>query len=223
MSNLGQRLTQARKARLMSQAELARQSRVSQPTISDLEAGTQAGTKKIAELAGALKVDVNWLLTGRGEMEPRGGKRGAGSGADDDKHVYVPRVRGAVLSAGPGKVSWEHEELDQAHAFLRSWMRDKSLSPERCRIIDVIGDSMSPYLQDGDVVLVSLQHREIKSGEVYALAVGNELRVKRIVRRADGGLEIRSDNPSPQYPTELIEAKGIERVKVIGKVMWRAG
>ncbi len=221
MSNLGGRLIQARKHRGMSQAELARQSHVSQPTISDLEAGEQSGTKKAPELAHALKVDLNWLLTGRGEMEPRpAGKRG---GDGDERHVFVPKVKGAVLSAGPGKVSWEHEEVDHSHGFQRAWMRDKGLNPERCRIIQIAGDSMSPYLQDGDVVLVSLGHREIRSGEVYAIAVGDELRVKRLHRRADGGLDIVSDNRSPQYPTEHIDARGVERVNVIGKVIWRGG
>ena len=221
MSNLGTRLIQARKLRGMSQAELARRSGVSQPTISDLESGEQTGTKKAPELANALKIDLNWLLTGRGEMEPRPARRGAGD--DDERHVFVAKVQGAVLSAGPGKVSWEHEEVDHSHGFQRAWMRDKGLNPERCRIIQIAGDSMSPYLQDGDVVLVSLGHREIKSGEVYAIAVGDELRVKRLNRRADGGLDIISDNRSPQYPTEHIDARSVERVNVIGKVVWRGG
>lgn len=221
MSNLGERLIRARKQRGMSQAELARQSRVSQPTISDLESGAQTGTKKAPELANALKVDLNWLLTGRGEMEPRPARRAGVEG--DERHVFVPKVKGAVLSAGPGKVSWEHEEVDHSHGFQRTWMRDKGLNPERCRIIEIAGDSMSPYLQDGDVVLVSLASREIRSGEVYAIAVGDELRVKRLNRRADGGLDIISDNPSPQYPTEHIDPRSVERVNVIGKVVWRGG
>lgn len=219
MGNLGDRLIQARKHRGMSQAELARRSGVSQPTISDLEGGAQSSTRKAPELANALKVDLNWLLTGRGEMEPRPAGRRDG----DERHVFVARVKGAVLSAGPGKVSWEHEEVDHSHGFQRAWMRDKGLNPDRCRIIQIAGDSMSPYLQDGDVVLVSLAHRDIRSGEVYAIAVGDELRVKRINRRADGGLDIISDNRSPQYPTEHIDARGVERVNVIGKVIWRGG
>ena len=73
------------------------------------------------------------------------------------------------------------------------------------------------------LLIVSLGHREIRSGEVYAIAVGDELRVKRINRRADGGLDIISDNRSPQYPTEHIDARGVERVNVIGKVVWRGG
>ncbi len=220
MSHLGERLIQARKLRGTSQAELARRSGVSQPTISDLESGAQVGTKKAPELANALKVDLTWLLTGRGEIEPRPARRG---GDGEERLVFVARVRGAMASAGAGRIGWEHEEMDYAHGFLRSWMRDRGLNPERCRTILIGDDSMSPYLRNGDVVLVSLAHRELRSGEVYAIAVGEELRVKRINRRADGGLDIISDNRSPQYPAEHIDARGVERVNVIGKVIWRGG
>jgi len=210
MSHLGERLIQARKLRGTSQAELARRAGVSQPTISDLESGAQAGTRKAPELAHALKVDLSWLLTGRGEMEPRPARRDG-----DERHVHVVRVKGAVTSAGSGRISWEHEEVDHDHGFPRSWMRDRGLHPERCRTFRIGDDSMSPYLQDGDVVLLSLADRELRGGEVYAIAVSGELCIKRVHRRADGGLELISDNRSPHYPAE--------RANVIGKVVWRGG
>ncbi|MDB5978756.1 MAG: cI, partial [Nevskia sp.] len=72
-------------------------------------------------------------------------------------------------------------------------------------------------------VLVNMADRSIKSGEVYAIAVEDELRVKRLVRRTDGSLEVKSDNPSPQYPTEILEGTRIERLNVIGRVVWRGG
>jgi phage repressor protein C with HTH and peptisase S24 domain len=217
MTHLGERLIQARRLRGTSQAELARRSGVSQPTISDLESGAQAGTKKAPELAHALKVDLNWLLTGRGEIEPRPGRR------DDERHVFVARVEGAPVFTASGRIGWEHEEIDYSHGFQRSWLRERGLHPERCRTIRIRDDGMSPYLRDGDVVLVSLAHREIRSGEVYAIAVGEELRVKRIHRRADGGLDIISDNRSPQHPVEHVDVRSVERVSVIGQVMWRGG
>lgn len=218
MSHLGERLIQARKLRDISQAELARRSGVSQPTISDLESGAQAGTKKAPELASALKVDLTWLLTGRGEMEPRPARRDG-----EERQMFVARVRGAMVSTGPGRIGWEHEETDYAHGFQRSWMRDRGLNPERCRTVLIADDSMSPYLRGGDVALISLAHRELRGGEVYAIAVGEELRVRRINRRADGGLDLVSDNRSPQHPVEHIDARSVERVNVIGKVVWRGG
>jgi len=215
MSTLGERLIQARKLRGTSQAELARRSGVSQPTISDLESGGQAGTKKAPELASALKVDLAWLLTGRGEMEPRPARR-----EGEDRPVFVPLVRGAMVSAGAGRIGWEHEELDYTQGFQRSWMRERGLNPERCRTVLVGDDSMSPYLQPGDLALISLAHRELRSGEVYALAVGGELQLRRVNRRPDGGLDLVSDN---RAPAEYAGARGTERVNVIGKVMWRGG
>lgn len=82
---------------------------------------------------------------------------------------------------------------------------------------------MSPFLRSGDVVLVHVADHSIRNGEVYAIAVDDELRVKRLVQRADGGVEMHSDNPSPQYAMELIAADQIDRLNVIGRVVWRAG
>jgi phage repressor protein C with HTH and peptisase S24 domain len=177
----------------------------------------QMARKHVAVLTSLLGVSSDELLFGKistvaEEVPPEAAE-----------FTFVPRVYGPMLSAGPGRYAWKQEVVDNTHAFRREWLKQKGLFKDQCRLITVKGDSMSPYLQDGDIVLVNMADRTVKSGEVYAIAVEDELRVKRLVKRTDGALEVKSDNPSPQYPTEVLEGRKIERLNVIGRVVWRGG
>lgn len=107
-------------------------------------------------------------------------------------------------------------------AFRQDWLRTKSISARsNLRIMSVSGDSMEDYLQDGDTVMIDMGQKSVTDGQVYAISYGNELRVKRLRKRFDGGLIIQSDNP--HYAEETLTAKDASAVKVIGRVLWRAG
>lgn len=69
--DFGMRLRKARKDRGMGQEELAEKAGVSQSMISDLERGlskSPVGTNLVS-LAQTLKVNPDWLATGKGNME----------------------------------------------------------------------------------------------------------------------------------------------------------
>ena len=224
---LAHRIIEAREEAELTKAELARRVGVTRATVSMWESGQIESLKdgNLLMLSEVLDVNPRWLNSGRGFKRTQPPAQAASLQMRESaaSYIFLARVRGAMLSAGSGRVSWEHEEVDSFHAFRRDWMKRQGLAVKDCRIIGVQGDSMTPYLQDGDVVLVNMADRSIRSGEVYAIAVDDELRVKRLTKRADGSLEIRSDNPSPQYPVELVDRTKVERVNIIGKVVWRGG
>ena len=64
MSSLGQNLRTARKAAKLTQTQLAKRAGVSCTTVSDIERGRNQSSKDLYELAQALKVSVEWLMTG---------------------------------------------------------------------------------------------------------------------------------------------------------------
>lgn len=68
MKTLSQRLVHAMTTRNMTQGALAKASGVSQPTIWRLASGGAEGSKKLVDIANALRVDVDWLANGVGEM-----------------------------------------------------------------------------------------------------------------------------------------------------------
>lgn len=141
-----------------------------------------------------------------------------------DPNEYVSKVKGVSIAAGTGEIAYEHEEVDGSHAFKRSWLRQKGIgSVDRCKMMEVRGESMWPYLNNGDIVLVNLDDREIKSGEVYVLVTEEGARVKRLFWKTSGALEIRSDNESPQFPTETLTGDELNGLFVLGRVVWRGG
>lgn len=226
MQTFGDRVRARRKELDLTQAQLAKRTKgaVSQTTVANIEGGRNESSRHIVALAQALNCDAYWLRTGQ-EMSPN--LRPLSNLQDEeavlDPYVYVTRVEGMIISAGSGQTVFEHEEIDDSHAFRRSWIEKKGLRAERCRILEARGHSMSPFICDGDAVLVNLDDTRIKSGEVYAIQVSDEARIKRIVQRADGSIEIRSDNPSPEFPVEVYGPDTYERIYIIGRVVWRGG
>lgn len=138
----------------------------------------------------------------------------------DGVFALVPRI-GIELSAGPGVMDSSEQDLPPL-AFRDDWVRSKNItSRSNLRVLEVRGDSMAPSLEDGDVVLVDIGQQDIVDNEVYAIAYGSDLRIKRIAKRFDGGLFVRSDNP--KYPEEIITPPDMEHVRVLGKKLWRGG
>jgi phage repressor protein C with HTH and peptisase S24 domain len=134
--------------------------------------------------------------------------------------AMIPRVA-IELSAGNGSIANRENDLPPL-AFREDWIRRKNVtSRSNLRVCDVRGDSMEPYLEDGDTVLIDTGQQDIVDNEVYAIAYGNDLRIKRIAKRFDGGLFVRSDNP--KYPEEIISPTDMEHVRVLGRKLWRGG
>lgn len=142
--------------------------------------------------------------------------------ADLPEGVYamVPRVS-VKLSAGKGVVG-HHEHNLPPLAFRKDWLSKKLVTGRNnLRILEVQGDSMEEYLYDKDIVLIDLGQNQIRDNEVYAIRYGDELRIKRLSKRFDGGLIIRSDNT--RYPEEAIGLDDLGSIQIIGRCLWRGG
>lgn len=66
VKTIAERLKSAREDLGLSQGELAKRAGVSQSTIANFEAGTRHSPRKLLAIAAALRVDPNWLETGKG-------------------------------------------------------------------------------------------------------------------------------------------------------------
>lgn len=137
-----------------------------------------------------------------------------------DTFAIVPRVS-IQLSAGGGVVAQEEEELLPL-AFRKDWLIKKNISAKsNLRTCAVRGDSMSPYLEDEDTVLIDMGQNIIKDNNVYAIEHSGEVRIKRLAKTFNGGIVIRSDNRS--YPDETLGPVDAQQLRVLGLCVWRAG
>ena len=85
-------------------------------------------------------------------------------------------------------------------------------------LIEVHGDSMEPTLSNGDLILLDTRHGKVMDNAVYALQHNGTLLVKRIQRRLDGSLVVKSDNP--RYEPESLTRDAAESLGVVGRVVW---
>ena len=86
--------------------------------------------------------------------------------------------------------------------------------PDNLDAIHVDGESMEPTLQDGSIVFIDRTQKDIAKEGIYVAATTAGLFIKRIRRRADGMIELISDNPA--YSPELLTP---DEVQIVGKVV----
>jgi phage repressor protein C with HTH and peptisase S24 domain len=213
---LGRRIEERLKTLKMSQAELARRVRVSQPTINSLIRGDSAGTKHLHRIAAELETSPAWLT---GETEDDAPIAVAPSAIDAlaDKYdlAVIPELE-LGYSMGGGAIFDQYEHRGVV-PFQRSWLR----TIMRGSFADLFvargeGDSMQPTLLDGDIVLIDTAQRDIRQQDrIWAISYGDLGMIKRVRRLPGGAYLLLSDNPTVP-PVECAD----DEMFVVGRVIW---
>ena len=195
-----------------SVADLARAVGVSDNAIYKWVSGRgQPSMMSLVNLSKAAGVSVEWLATGRG----------APSKAKVEHHVAEPA---ATTSRSSQQIAVErgvpqNQQIVDYLSFRPDWLqRAFSLDLRSMALVEVIGDSMSPTANGGDVVLVDVRETRFRHDGIYVLHTGGDLAVKRLQRQPDGTLMIRSDNPA--YESYAVKP---EEVNVMGRALWVGG
>lgn len=138
---------------------------------------------------------------------------------DSADYAPIPRLD-ARLAAGGGAINDQVEELG-ALAFRRDWLRERGISPDQACLLTVTGDSMSPTLRDGDLVMIDRRRTAIRDRRVYALIDTNgNARVKRLDLVPDQLIILTSDNPA--HPAETRTGEDMNRLNILGEIVWSA-
>ncbi len=83
-------------------------------------------------------------------------------------------------------------------------------------LFDVVGDSMSPIVGDGDLVLVDTKRKDLRYGKIFAIRVEQNVMVKILDLLANGRIRVVSQNRS-DHPDYCIEP---EELVLLGQVIW---
>ena len=219
---LGKRIRRWRLRNNLSATDLAKLIGVSVQAVSSWENGyTPPSFASIKLMAICFGIPAQTLELGIQDDAPSAKPQATNNGFDE-RYVEV-NLYDVQFSAGSGNLAPEYhlDEGAEPLAFRRSFFQNKGIDPKYARCFRVDGDSMQPYLTDGDIVLVDCREvSRIKDGKVYAIRYADELRVKRLKRSFEGDYVLLSDNADYEPVTIPRDA---ENFAIIGEVRWRAG
>lgn len=125
----------------------------------------------------------------------------------------------ATLSAGGGSLETEGDIVGH-YAFDSGWLSSKG-NPEKMVLMRVSGDSMTPLINNGDMVLVDEGNKCVVSHSIYAIGIDEGIFVKELFQKPGHILSVVSVNRE-QYPPMDIDMTSdlAESVRIIGKVVW---
>ncbi len=196
------RLRQCREESNETLEDIGRLMGVNKSTVMRWERGdtSKINLPTLHSLARHFRVSTQWLAGLTDDMN---------EGIAEQPDVVPVPVIGAVR-AGCGGVVFEDmtgtEPVDAAslhsgHEYF--WLR-------------VTGDSMTPVINDRDLVLVRRQE-QVDSGRYAVVTVDDEEGLVKRVVYSDGWVELQSINP--YYPPRRFEGEQARRVRVLGLVM----
>lgn len=237
-TTLAERLSTARKAMGLTQKSLGELVGISQAAIQKIETGKSSGSTKMIELAKVLNVNPEWLSSGEDatgnydidtllksrhpDSELKSSHLKVGVWEEQEQHdmdefVEVPLIN-VRFAAGHGNSEIIDDESFTL-VFRRYSLHRMGVSAGNAKLVRVSGDSMTPALNDGDVVGIDTSSVDIKDGKTYALCHDGMLRVKTLISQP-GKVIIRSLNRI-DYPDEILNREDFMRaVKIVGRVFW---
>lgn len=187
------RLAELRKARGLTQQELAKYTGLNRTRISNYELGLREPNFETQELlADFFNVRLDYLMD-----------------RDNGSNNLIP-VLGRVVAGIPIDAIEEiidYEEIPQSMAKNGEYFA-----------LQIKGNSMEPKFSDGDVVIVRKQE-DVDSGDIAIVLVnGNEATVKKL-KKFNGGINLIPTNPD--YDVLTYTSNEIEKlpVRVLGKVV----
>jgi phage repressor protein C with HTH and peptisase S24 domain len=133
---------------------------------------------------------------------------------ETEKFAKIRYFQDIYASAGGGAQNYE---ANSEYLYIDNEVLERTgvtCNPDAIEAINVLGDSMEPTLHEGNVVLVDRTQQRWQRGGIFVVATIGGLFIKRLQPKADGAVELISDNPA--YPPERIESSD---VKILGKVV----
>lgn len=205
------------------QSELSRAAGITSVAVNNWCTGAVKSIRSdtLLKVAKALGVTPEWLASGMGPMNVKAQQQ-------EDSFPRIPREEDYFLipifstygACGNGFLN-DNIEVTGEKAFRKEQIKKLDVDPSLACVIHAAGDSMYPYIADGDEVLIDKRVAPTRTGEIYAVMIDGEVFIKRLAREF-GSLFLRSDNPNKSMYPDMHVPKDHD-LTIIGRVVWRGG
>lgn len=214
---IGARVLERLEAIGSSQAALARAIEVSPQAISKIVSGATRETSKLHQIARFLQTTPEYLS---GETSVAVSTDVRGVAAEEDSETV--EIDSIDLAYGMGGSFLDSDAVEvEKKRFPLSYIREFTESPPHLiTIARGIGDSMTPTIQDRDVVLIDRAQTDISvalGDRIWAVVFGGIGMIKRVRPLPDGTVRLSSDNA---YVSDEIATDG--DLFIIGRVVGKS-
>lgn len=175
-SSVAERIRIARESKDLEHAVLSKKMHLSERILCQWEAGQETPDEEhLRRLARHVGVEPAWLATGEGEMSPEPGQSNVIPLFRESLQPAVNLMEIPVLSTIPaGKTTpMFHPEYAERYVTVDN-IKDKSAFA-----LVVKGNSMSPRIEEGDIVVVSPK-AQARSGDICVVRVNDEDVLKKV-------------------------------------------
>ncbi|SFV51102.1 phage repressor protein, putative [hydrothermal vent metagenome] len=177
---------------------------IPQATFATMKKRNSIPYEEILEFCALKKISVNWLFFDQAVDMLK---------AETEKFFQVRYFADIRASAGGGAEVFDenYETITLDEKIMHNMV---GLGNTELEAIHVDGESMEPTLLDGSIVFVDREQTNINKNGIFIASTTGGLFIKRIQQRADGMIELISDNS--MYPPQAVPA---DEVTIVGKVV----
>lgn len=123
-------------------------------------------------------------------------------------------------SQGAGNLVFHVSEKSRL-AFRRDFLRSEGVKEEDAILVYGDGESMSPTIPDGAVLMVNRGAKDLVNNKIFLIWLEDEVLVKRLRKEIGGGVLVVSDNTDKHnYPDILVTPDKVDHLRIEGRVFW---
>ncbi len=178
---------------------------INQVTLATMKSRSKIPYKEILEFCALRKISINWLMFNQMVQSIAN---------ESEKFEKIHYFKDIYASAGGGALNYdEQSEFLTLDEEMVNHLGGKHVI-KNIHALNVVGDSMEPTLNDGDILFMDRNSVNPNRNGVYIVSTPAGIFVKRLQLKLDGTVALVSDNES--YSDEIVNT---EDITVLGKVV----
>lgn len=220
-SSLQSRLTSLLEGRFNKNlSEMARVIGVRESTLRGwIKGGRRPMPDAIQNMAKKLNVEIEWLMTGEKTAPKSPEKLDSGIRLTETSgdQVRIPLVN-VYGEAGNGFEFHSEDVVEYLSFPRRFFVNNLEVNPDNIQAITVMGDSMVPKLDHGNIVFLDVSNIHPSDG-IYVVSIDGAVLIKKMQILSGKSIKLSSFNP--EYEPIVVNPDPPDSdFKILGRVIW---